>query len=68
MVEDHRHINERDKARDDGDRLAVAVKSFLLGRGKRALRRESLNEALAVYCKEQGWMGPAGSWVTKPHP
>jgi hypothetical protein len=53
------YLQERDKARDDGDKLAVAVKSFLQGK----LPQEDLGLALMAYCQAQGWNGPAMSWV-----
>jgi hypothetical protein len=45
----------RDKARDDGDRLAVMIYAFLNGKAD----KESLHRVLMLYCKAQGWNGPA---------
>ena len=52
-------LQERDKARDDGDTLATAVLAFLKGR----LDECDLALALMGYCEGQGWNGPAATFV-----
>ena len=56
-----RRLMERDKARDDGDRLAKSVQNFLRGAGE----REGLRQALVQYAEDQNWNGPATNFVIR---
>lgn len=66
-----RLLMQRERSRDDGDKLAVAAQFFLDFKGKKgepvvataAQAREHLVEAIATYCESQGWNGPAGRWA-----
>jgi hypothetical protein len=53
------YLSQREKARNDGDKLAVAVRAFLKGKAKLG----ALKKALMLYCVEQSWNGPAASWT-----
>jgi hypothetical protein len=53
------YLQERDKARNDGDKLATLVQAYLKGKSDKA----DLCLALMAYCKAQGWNGPACSMV-----
>jgi hypothetical protein len=52
-----RLLRERDSSRDNGDKLATAVNSFLTGK----LSEEELCLALRSYQKDEGWNGAACS-------
>lgn len=52
---------ERDKARDDGDRLAKAVQDHLRGQ----IDLEGLRLALVQYAEDQNWGGPAMNFIIR---
>ena len=66
-----RLIKQREESWHHGDLLAVAAQNFLDFKGSKgesvvvtaAKAREYLAKAIATYCKDQGWNGPAGRWT-----
>ncbi len=64
-----RWLNERDEARDAGDRLAALMNKarqpavLLAVRGWPSLAAFDLGQIIDAYCAETGWLGPACSWV-----
>ncbi len=64
-----RLLSERETARNDGDKLAVAVAAFLAATANRSSvsekTKKALRQALKSYVKGQKWNGPAGGWCGK---
>lgn len=56
-----RYLRERDCAREAGDRLATAVRDYL----RDQLGKEDIEKALLKYAEDEGWGGPAMSFIIR---